>query len=78
MKATAAEQDAFLTAHPDLYHRATDGSVRVAIHNGTIAVGSLATPGLGAGPTPDFDSMNKSSLPNSLPQAEDEARRAHA
>ena len=57
MIAPAAEQDAFLRAHPDIYHRATDGSVRVTIRNGAIAIGSLDTPGLGVGPMPDFSAM---------------------
>ena len=78
MIAPAAEQDAFLQAHPDIYHRAADGSVRLTIRNGAIAIGSLDTPGLGAGPAPDFDAMTKSLLPNPLRQAEEEARRAHA
>jgi len=48
-----AEQDAFLAAHPDVYHRAGD-NVRVTIRDGVIALGSLDTAGLGVGPMPDF------------------------
>jgi len=70
-----AEQDAFLAAHPDLYHRSGD-NVRVTIRDGVIALGSLDTPGLGVGATPDFDSMNKSPLPTPLPQAGEGAHRA--
>ena len=53
------EQDAFLTAHPDLYHRAGDGRVRLAIRDGAVALGSLATPGLAVGAMPDFQAMQK-------------------
>ena len=54
-----AEQDAFLAAHPDLYHR-SGGTVRVTIRDGAIALGSLDTPGLGVGPMPDFTTMTVS------------------
>ena len=54
-----AEQDAFLAAHPDLYHRSGD-NVRVTIRDGVIALGSLDTPGLGVGPMPDFTTMTVS------------------
>ena len=46
-----AEREAFLAAHPDLYHRSAD-NVRVTIRDGVIALGSLDTPGLGW-PMPD-------------------------
>ncbi len=48
--APRAEEDAFLTDHGDIYHRAGNGRVRVTIRNGAIAIGSLDTPGLGVGP----------------------------
>jgi hypothetical protein len=70
-----AEQDAFLQAHPDVYHRA-GSNVRVTIRNGAVAIGSLDTPGLGVGPMPDFNSMTKSPLPAPLPQAGEGAHRA--
>jgi hypothetical protein len=70
-----AEQEAFLQAHPDVYHRAGT-NVRVTIRNGAVAIGSLATPGLGVGPMPDFESMTKSPLPTPLPQAGEGAHRA--
>jgi hypothetical protein len=78
MSGPAAEQDAFLHAHPDIYHRGADGNVRVTIREGAIAIGSLDAPGLGAGPMPDFSAMTKSPLPIPLRQAEEEVRRAHA
>lgn len=67
--APRTEEDAFLSAHPDIYRRAANGRVRVTIRDGAIALGSLDAPGLGGGPMPDFSAMNKSPLPNPLPQA---------
>lgn len=58
--APAAEEDAFLAAHGDLYHRADNGRVRVTIKDGAIAIGSLDTHGLGVGPMPDFNAMTVS------------------
>jgi hypothetical protein len=55
--APAAEQEAFLTAHPDLYRGVPDRRVRLAIRAGAVALGSLATPGLAVGPMPDFAAM---------------------
>lgn len=53
----AAEQQAFLQAHPDLYER-SHGAVRLAIRNGRLALGSLqAVPGYASGAMPDFDAM---------------------
>lgn len=64
--APSAEQDAFLVAHPDLYHRAANGGLRLTIRDGAIALGSLETPGLGSGAMPDFDAMtNESYKPRS-------------
>lgn len=57
MIAPQPEQDAFLGRHPDLYHRAAHGRLRVTIKDGVIALGSLDTPGLGVGPMPDFNAM---------------------
>lgn len=54
--APTAEQDAFLAAHPDLYHRQGD-TVRLAIKAGAVAIGSLDTPGLASGATPDLQSL---------------------
>jgi hypothetical protein len=57
--APAAEQDAFVAAHPDLYVRAGNGRVRLAIRHGTVALRSFAaTPGLAVGVMPDFSSMS--------------------
>ncbi len=57
-----AEQDAFLDAHPGLYHRA-GRNTRVTIRDGAIAIGSLDVPGLAVGPIPDFGAMTESPLP---------------
>lgn len=51
-----AEAEAFLHAHPDLYH-ARDGRVRLRITGGQVSLGSLAQPGFAAGALPDTSSM---------------------
>src|SRR2546421_6939421 len=45
MIAPQSEQDAFLDAHGDLYHRAPHGRLRVTVRDGQIAIGSLDMPG---------------------------------
>jgi hypothetical protein len=55
--APRSEEEAFLSAHDDLYHRATNGRVRLTIRDGAIALRSLDTPGLGVSPMPDFTAM---------------------
>jgi hypothetical protein len=52
----AAEQQAFVAAHPDLYGVA-DGVARVRIRGGRLAIGSLACPGFGTAAVPDWSSM---------------------
>ncbi len=42
-----AEAEAFLGAHPDLYHR-QDGRVRLHLSGGDVHIGSLSVPGFGA------------------------------
>ena len=54
--ASAAEQDGFLQAHPDLYHRPGD-TVVLDIRDGALTLGSLDTPGLGSAAMPDFLSL---------------------
>jgi hypothetical protein len=54
--ASVAEQHGFLTAHPDLYETFGAG-VRLSIREGRIALGSLATPGLGSAAWPDLATM---------------------
>jgi len=54
--APEGERRDFLAAHPDLYH--LDGDhLRITIRDGRMAIGSLAVPGLGVGPAPDWDAM---------------------
>lgn len=52
------EQQAFLAAHPDLYHE-TDGVVRVHIKGGSISIGSLDTPGDGSAVLPDLTTLRR-------------------
>ena len=54
--ADAAEQRRFLTAHPDLY-QTSHGSVRLAIRNGSISLGSLAIPGFASGADPTWTTL---------------------
>ena len=50
------EQRAFLSAHPDLYHR-SDGVVRLKIAGGMLAIGSLGCAGFASGALPDMEAM---------------------
>jgi hypothetical protein len=52
----AAEQRAFLAAHPDLYE-SSHGAVRVAIRDGELAIGSLGCTGFASGAMPQWDAM---------------------
>src|SRR3954470_17323390 len=52
----AAEADAFLAAHPDLYIRDGD-KIRLAIHDGDLLTGSLTSPGLATSVHPDWSTM---------------------
>ena len=49
----AGETEAFLAAHPDLYHRQR-GRVRLRIEGGLLHIGSLECAGFGTGVTPDL------------------------
>lgn len=58
----AAEAEAFLAAHPDLYFR--DGNkVRLAIHDGDLLTGSLTTPGFATAVHPDWSTMSPLARP---------------
>ena len=57
----AAEQDAFLGAHPDLYER-SHGAVRVRITNGNLQIRSLDRPGFASGAMPDWKAMRKMTI----------------
>jgi hypothetical protein len=54
--AAVAEQERFVVAHPDLYER-THRGVRLAIRDGALALGSLASPGYASAALPDFDTL---------------------
>jgi len=53
----AAEAEAFLTAHPDLYVR-DGGQIRLAIHDGDLLTGSLTTPGFATSVHPNWSTMS--------------------
>jgi hypothetical protein len=56
-EAPAAEAQAFLAAHPDLYIR--DGNnIRLSIHDGDLLTGSLAAPGFATGVHPDWTALS--------------------
>jgi hypothetical protein len=58
----AAEAEAFLVAHPDLYLR--DGNkVRLAIHDGDLLTGSLTAPGFATGVHPDWPALSPLNQP---------------
>ena len=52
------EQQAFLSAHPDLYER-SHGAVRLRIREGKLAVGSLGCIGFASGAEPQWSTMEK-------------------
>ena len=53
----AAEAEAFLAAHPDLYVRDGD-KVRLAIHDGDLLTGSLTAPGFATSVHPDWSALS--------------------
>ena len=53
-----AEQQAFLTAHPDLYEQ-SHGAVRVRIDRGMLSIDSLDCPGYASRALPDWNSMRE-------------------
>ncbi|WP_426535049.1 hypothetical protein [Bradyrhizobium sp. McL0615] len=58
----AAEAEAFLSAHPDLYVR--DASkIRLAIHDGDLLTGSLTAPGFASSVHPDWSTMQPLARP---------------
>jgi hypothetical protein len=58
----AAETEAYLTAHPDLYVR--DGNqIRLAIHDGDLLTGSLTTSGFATAVHPDWSAMSPLAQP---------------
>jgi len=55
---SAAEQEAFLAVHGDLYERSF-GAVRVRITQGQLAIGSLGCEGYASAAMPDWSSMRE-------------------
>ena len=53
----AAEAEAFLLAHPDLYIRDGD-KIRLSIHDGDLLTGSLAVPGFASNVHPEWTSLS--------------------
>ena len=53
----AAEAQAFLDAHPDLY-TSGGGKVRLAVHDGDLLTGSLTAPGFASGVHPDWTALS--------------------
>jgi hypothetical protein len=67
----AAEAQAFLAAHPDLYI-SDGGKIRLAIHDGDLLTGSLTTPGFASAVHPAWSTMSPLAQPaarNSLEKA---------
>jgi hypothetical protein len=67
----AAEAEAFLVAHPDLYAK-HGHKIRLAIHNGDLLTGSLTTPGFASSVHPVWSAMSPLARPlpkNSLENA---------
>jgi len=56
-----AEQEAFLSAHPDLYER-SHGAVRVRIEDGLLQIGSLDCAGYASRAMPDWATMREMKL----------------
>jgi hypothetical protein len=59
---SAAEAEAFLTGHPDLYVRDGD-KIRLAIHDGDLLTGSLTAPGFATSVHPDWSAMSPLAQP---------------
>lgn len=60
-----SEQQAFLSAHPDVYER-THGAVRLQIRNGRIALSSMDCVGFGSSVLPEFQSMKPIELNSNI------------
>jgi hypothetical protein len=73
-----AEQQRFLAAHPDLYE-SSHGSVRLAIREGSIALGSLDIPGFASGAEPTWTTLEplQHREPHGLPHPRSENMSAH-
>ncbi|MGQ0685672.1 hypothetical protein [Bradyrhizobium sp.] len=63
----AAEAERFLAGHGDLYER-SGGKVRLAIHDGDLLTGSLATAGFASAVHPDWTSIAPLARPRTIPR----------
>ncbi len=61
----AAEAERFLTGHPDLYEK-SGGRVRLAIHDGDLLTGSLATAGFASAVHPDWPTIAPLARPKTI------------
>src|SRR5258708_37070373 len=59
----AAEAEAFLAGHPDLYVRDAN-KIRLAIHDGDLLTGSLTSPGFATSVHPDWSAMSPLQRPS--------------
>ena len=62
---SAAEADAFLTAHPGFYERHADGTVGLATGSGQLPTAPLSGPGYAHLSDPDWSSLSSLSIPTS-------------
>ena len=63
--APAEEAEAFLNAHPDLYRRDGDETIRLSIHDGDLLTGSLTSAGFASGAHPDWSVLSPLQLASS-------------
>jgi hypothetical protein len=63
----AAEAQAFLNAHSDLY-ASNNGTVRLSIRDGDLLTDSLATPGFATSVHPDWSTLAPLERPTTIPQ----------
>ena len=61
----AAEAERFLASHPDLYER-RGGKVCLAIHDGDLLTGSLASPGFASAVHPDWSTIPPLARPKTI------------
>jgi hypothetical protein len=65
----AAEQEAFLAAHPDLYER-SHGAARVKIEDGMLAIGSLDCAGYASRAMPEWSTMREAARSSTTARVE--------
>jgi hypothetical protein len=65
----AAEAQAFLAGHPDLYSREGD-TIRLSIHDGDLLTGSLVKPGFASSVHPDWSTLSALAQPATKTKAQ--------